>query len=115
MDQNCIFCKIANGKVPATLLYEDDLIAAFPDINPVVATHILVVPKLHIATLAEVLPEHEAAMGRMVAVANRLAAENGSPEGCRVIINNRRIGRQEVLHVHMHVLGGSKPLGSILP
>lgn len=114
MQHDCIFCKIAHGVIPATLLYQDDWVAAFADINPIAPVHLLVVPKAHIASLAEVTAADEPALGRMLAVAHQLAAEHGSPEGCRVIINNGRIGQQEVPHLHMHVLGGSAPLGRML-
>lgn len=114
MNNDCIFCKIVQRTIPAKWLYEDELIIAFPDINPQAPVHILVVPKVHIASLAQVRAEHEKALGRMLSVADRLAAENGSPEGCRVIINNRTIGHQEVFHLHMHIFGGEKPLGRML-
>lgn len=112
---NCIFCQIANGQIPAKLVYEDEWLAAFPDIKPQAAVHILVVPKKHVSSLADVNAEHEMMLGRLLCVANRIAIEQGSAEGCRVIINNGKIGQQEVPHLHMHVLGGNKPLGRMLP
>ncbi|HZR01783.1 MAG TPA: histidine triad nucleotide-binding protein [Burkholderiales bacterium] len=114
-EANCIFCKIVRGEIPSKRVYEDDLILAFHDIHPVAPVHVLVIPKAHVDTLANALPEHEAALGRMMAVANRLAAEQGSPEGFRLIVNTGRIGRQEVMHVHAHILGGGEPLGPMLP
>ena len=112
---NCIFCKIANGQLPSKKVYEDDDMFAFHDIHPVAPVHVLVVPKVHIATLAEVQAEHEPALGRMMGVAARVAAEQGSPDGFRMILNTGRVGRQEVMHVHAHVVGGNEPLGAMLP
>lgn len=114
-DPNCIFCKIVRGEIPSRKAYEDDLVLAFHDIQPVAPVHVLIVPKVHIETLAEVQAEHEAALGRMMGVAARVAAEQGSPDGFRMIVNTGRVGRQEVMHVHAHILGGKEPLGAMLP
>jgi histidine triad (HIT) family protein len=111
---DCIFCKIARGEIPARKVYQDDLVVAFYDIHPIRPLHVLVVPKEHVATLYDCGPQHEAALGRMVAVAGRIAREQGASDGFRTIINTGRIGHQEVMHVHMHVLSGPEPLGSML-
>lgn len=110
----CIFCKIAQGDIPAKKVYEDEDIVAFPDIQPQRPVHILVVPKKHIESLAAVRPGDEVLLGRMLAVANRIATEQGSPDGFRVIINTGPIGGQEVMHLHMHVVGGQEPVGPML-
>ena len=111
---NCIFCKIIRGEIPANKAFEDADVIAFHDIRPQAPVHILVVPKMHIATLYDARAEHQLALGKMLAVAGRLAREAGADDGFRTIINNGRVGHQEVYHVHMHVLGGPEPLGPML-
>jgi histidine triad (HIT) family protein len=113
-DANCIFCKIVRGEIPAKKVYEDDEVIAFNDIRPQAPVHILVVPKAHLATLYDAQPAHQSALGKMLAVAGRLAREAGAADGFRTIINNGRVAHQEVYHVHMHVLGGPEPLGPML-
>ena len=113
-DPNCIFCKIVRGEIPSRKVYEDDEIFAFHDIQPVAPVHFLIIPKLHLPSLAEAGPEHAAVLGRMLAVAGRLAREQGATDGFRTIINTGRVGRQEVYHLHMHVLGGPDPLGPMI-
>ena len=114
IDPNCIFCKIARGLIPANKIYDDDELMAFHDIRPQAPVHFLLVPKAHIASLYEAQPAHQAALGKMLALAGRLAREAGATDGFRAIINNGRVGHQEVYHVHMHVLGGPDPLGPML-
>ena len=111
---NCLFCKIVRGEIPSRKVYEDDLVYAFHDINPLRPVHLLVIPKRHIASLADVSAADEPVLGRVLAVAHRLARENGSPDGFRVIINSERIGGQEVPHLHAHVVGGPEPVGPML-
>ncbi|MDR3056385.1 MAG: histidine triad nucleotide-binding protein [Zoogloeaceae bacterium] len=111
---DCIFCKIAKGEIPSQKAYEDELVYAFHDIRPLRPTHILVIPKKHIASLAEAGTVDEAILGRMLAVSHKLAAENGSAEGFRAIINTGRIGGQEVPHLHLHILGGREPVGAMV-
>jgi histidine triad (HIT) family protein len=111
---DCIFCKIARGQIPSRKVYEDEDIFAFHDINPARPVHLLVIPKRHVASLATVSEADAPVLGRMLAVAHRLASENGSPDGCRVIINSGRIGQQEVQHLHAHIVGGPEPVGPIL-
>ena len=113
-DPNCIFCKIARGQIPAKKIYDDDDVMAFHDIRPQAAVHFLLVPKAHIPTLYDATPAHQAALGKMLGLAGRLAREAGATDGFRTIINNGRVGHQEVYHVHMHVLGGPDALGPML-
>jgi histidine triad (HIT) family protein len=113
-DANCIFCKIVRGEIPSRKVYEDDEVLAFHDINPVAPVHFMLIPKQHVASLAHVREAHQAVLGKMMVLAGRLAVEQGSPEGFRTIINTGRIGRQDVFHVHMHVLGGKQPLPGMI-
>ncbi|WP_114649936.1 histidine triad nucleotide-binding protein [Pseudothauera hydrothermalis] len=110
----CIFCRIVSGEIPAKKIYEDDLVLAFHDINPVAPVHFLVIPKAHVASMAELNAEHEAVMGRVMTVAARLAREQGATDGFRTIINTGRVGRQEVYHLHVHVIGGPDVLPAML-
>ena len=111
---DCLFCKIARGEIPSRKAYEDDLVYAFHDIHPLRPVHLLVIPRRHIASLAEAEAADEPALGRMLAVARRLAQENGSTDGFRLIINTGRFGGQEVPHLHAHIVGGSEPVGPML-
>jgi histidine triad (HIT) family protein len=113
-DPNCIFCKIVRGEIPAQKVYEDDEVLAFPDIRPQAPVHLLVIPKAHLANLYDATAAHQSSLGKMLAVAGRLAREAGAADGFRTIINTGRVGHQEVYHVHMHVLGGPEPLGPML-
>jgi histidine triad (HIT) family protein len=108
-DPNCIFCKIAAGQIPARKVYEDEELLVFHDINPWAPVHVLVIPKQHVATLADTGPEHEALLGRMLALAPRLMRDLGVTNGFRVVVNNGPDGGQEVYHLHMHVMGGPRP------
>ena len=108
MIEETIFSKIIRKEIPSEMLYQDELVTAFRDINPKMPTHILIVPNRHIPTVNEVSDEDEAAMGRMLTVARRLARKEGINEsGYRLIINCGEHGRQEVPHIHMHLLGGN--------
>ncbi len=107
---DCIFCKIVEGKVPSRKVYEDDDMFAFHDIHPLTPVHFMIVPKRHIASLAEATEADAPVLGRMLAVAARLAREQGSPDGFRTVVNTGRIGRQDVYHLHIHILGGPDPL-----
>ena len=109
VDPNCIFCKIVAGQIPAKKAYEDDELLAFHDIHPWAPVHVLIIPKQHIATLADVGPEHEALLGRMLALAPRLMKALGVTNGFRTVVNTGRDGGQEVYHLHMHVMGGPRP------
>ncbi|HRP95385.1 MAG TPA: histidine triad nucleotide-binding protein [Rhodocyclaceae bacterium] len=110
----CIFCKIAGGEIPAKKLYEDDDVVAFHDIRPIAPVHFLVIPKLHVASMAELGPEHVELMGKVMTVAAKLAREQGCADGFRTIINTGRVGRQEVYHLHVHILGGPEVLPAML-
>jgi histidine triad (HIT) family protein len=107
---DCIFCKIVSGAIPSRKVYEDEQVLAFHDISPLAPVHFMIIPKAHVASLAECGPEHEAVLGHIFALAGRLAKEQGSPEGFRTIVNTGRIGRQDVYHLHVHIIGGPNPL-----
>jgi histidine triad (HIT) family protein len=113
-DPNCLFCRIARGEIPSRKVYEDDEILAFHDIRPIAPVHFLLIPKLHVASLAEVDASHAPVLGRLLALTGRLAREQGAADGFRTIINTGRVGRQEVYHLHVHVVGGPQPLGPML-
>ena len=112
-DPDCIFCKIVAGKIPSKKLHEDDELLAFHDINPWAPVHFLIIPKEHLESLADTHARHELLLGRMMLLAPRLALEAGcnpgTEGGFRVLVNNGREGGQEVLHLHMHVMGGPRP------
>lgn len=108
---NCIFCKIVAGEIPSEQVFEDDAVVAFRDVSPQAPTHVLVVPRAHVASLWE-LDEPELA-GRLLSAAARIARDLGLEEGWRLIANTREHGGQEVPHLHLHVLGG-RPLGPML-
>ncbi|MCL2882961.1 MAG: histidine triad nucleotide-binding protein [Coriobacteriia bacterium] len=104
---DCIFCQIAKGEVPARVVYEDDEVVAFEDINPQVPVHVLVIPRQHYNDIGDDVPE--ALLGHLLAVAARVAQEKGVAEtGYRLLTNIGEDGRQTVGHLHMHVLGGAK-------
>lgn len=111
---DCIFCKIVEGGIPSRKVYEDDEILAFHDIQPVAPVHFMIIPKRHVASLAEVTGEHAPVLGRMMALAARLAREQGATDGFRTIINTGRVGRQDVYHLHIHIIGGSEVLPRML-
>jgi histidine triad (HIT) family protein len=113
--QDCIFCRIVRGELPSKKVYEDDDVLAFHDIHPLAPVHFMLVPKRHIASLADATPDDAPVLGKMMALAGRLAREQGSPDGFRTIVNTGRIGRQDVMHLHIHVVGGPNPLGLMLP
>ncbi len=112
---DCIFCRIARGDIPAKKVYEDEDIFAFHDIQPQAPVHFMIIPKQHIASLNEADMSHQAVLGKIMAKAGELARSQGLTDGFRTIINTGRIGRQEVYHLHVHILGGPDPLGSMLP
>lgn len=108
-DPNCIFCKIVAGQIPSKKVHEDDQVLVFHDIHPWAPVHILLIPKLHIPSLAEVTPAHAALLGHMTALAPRLMKELGVTNGFRTVINTGPDGGQEVYHLHMHAMGGPRP------
>lgn len=105
--RDCIFCRIAAGEIPADKVYEDEQVVAFRDIQPKAASHLLLIPKQHIASLMELNHEHDALMAHMMALLPMLARAEGLEQGFRTIINTGKMGGQEVAHLHMHLLGGS--------
>ena len=111
---DCLFCKIARGEIPSRKVYEDEDVFAFHDIQPLTPVHFMIIPKLHLPSLAEADLSHQAVLGKMLALAGRLAREQGLPDGFRCVINTGRIGRQEVYHLHVHILGGPQPLGAMI-
>jgi histidine triad (HIT) family protein len=108
-DPNCIFCKIIAGQIPCRKVHEDDELLVFHDIAPWAPVHFLIIPKVHVATLYDTDDSHAAMMGRMIALAPKLAREQGVVNGFRIVVNTGRDGMQEVQHVHMHVMGGPRP------
>jgi len=104
---DCLFCKIVNREIPASIVYEDERILAFNDINPQAPTHVLVVPKAHIATLNDVSPEDDQIVGELVRRAAAIAKTRGiSAGGFRTVFNTNREAGQTVFHIHLHLLGG---------
>jgi len=107
---DCIFCKIAAGQIPGSKVYEDDEVLAFHDIHPFARVHFLIIPKAHVASLADCTAEHERLLGKMLLLAPRLAKEQGLETGFKTLINTGRGGGQEVFHIHVHVFGGGDPV-----
>jgi histidine triad (HIT) family protein len=105
MSADCIFCKIVNGSIPAKKIYEDEDVIAFNDINPSARVHFLIVPKLHVESLASCEAQHQALLGKMLLLAPKLAKEQGLA-GFKTLINTGKDGGQLVFHIHVHVLGG---------
>jgi histidine triad (HIT) family protein len=108
-DPNCIFCKIVAGQIPSKKAFEDPELLVFHDINPWAPVHVLVIPKQHVASLYDVGPQHDALLGRMLGLAPKLMRELGVGNGFRTLINTGEDGRQEVQHLHIHVMGGPRP------
>jgi histidine triad (HIT) family protein len=102
----CLFCKIIAGEIPSKVVFEDDLTYAFRDINPQGPTHVLVVPRKHIASLAEASTEDEGLLGYLHLIAARIAGSEGLTDGYRTVINTGPDGGQTVDHLHVHLLGG---------
>lgn len=117
--ENCLFCKIAAKQIPASIVYEDDDLLAFKDIHPAAPVHLLIIPKLHVATLSDCTEAHTAVLGKMLALAPKLAAEHGCAVthdsegkpggGYKTLINSGPDGGQEVYHLHLHLIGGAHP------
>lgn len=104
---DCIFCNIIAGEIPSDIVYQDDEVIAFPDINPLAPTHLLIVPRKHISSLVDLSKEDLPLSGQMIDVANQLAKSGGiSESGYRLVINCGRQGGQGVDHLHLHLLGG---------
>jgi histidine triad (HIT) family protein len=109
MSDNCIFCKIVAGEIPAKLIYEDSDLIAFHDIHPAAPVHFMIVPKEHIVSLADAHARHEMLLGRILLLAPILAKKQGLDDGFRTIINTGKGGGQEVMHLHVHIMGGGGP------
>jgi histidine triad (HIT) family protein len=110
--EDCIFCKIINGKIPGDFVYRDDEIIVIRDIHPLTPTHLLVIPAKHIASLTDLSPMDNTLMGNMIAVANKVAKEQGiSESGYRLVVNSGKDAGQLVAHLHIHVLGGRQMSG----
>ena len=117
--ENCLFCKIAAKQIPASVVYECDALMAFKDINPAAPVHLLVIPKIHVATLSDCDASHAELLGKMMALVPRLAAEHGCAVtydadgtpggGFKTMINSGPDGGQEVYHLHLHLYGGPRP------
>ena len=116
---NCIFCKIVAKQIPSSIVYEDDDLLAFKDINPAAPVHLLIIPKQHVATLSDCGTEHADVLGKMLALVPQLAAEHGCAVtvdadgqrsgGFKTLINSGPDGGQEVYHLHLHMYGGPRP------
>ncbi|UYM14952.1 histidine triad nucleotide-binding protein [Endozoicomonas euniceicola] len=104
---SCLFCKMVEGEIPTNKVYEDDELLAFRDINPQAPTHILIIPKKHIATLNDTSVDDQLLLGKIMLKARELATEEGlADDGYRVVLNCNRHGGQSVHHIHLHLLGG---------
>lgn len=112
-DPDCLFCKIIRGQIPSRKVYEDEDVFAFHDIRPAAPVHFLIVPRLHVHSMAGVTEEHAALLGRMMVLAPRLALEQGCNPypggGFRIVVNTGDEGGQEIHHLHLHVMGGPRP------
>lgn len=105
---DCIFCKIVAGQIPSTKVYEDEVVFAFRDINPQAPTHILVIPKVHICSVAEISAENSAVVAHIFQVIPQIAAVEGLDNGYRVVSNCGPDAGQTVHHLHFHILGGKQ-------
>ena len=108
-DPDCLFCKIVAGNIPSRKASEDEQVLAFHDIHPWAPVHLLIIPKLHIATMSDLGDEHANLLGHMALLAPRLMQEQGVTNGFRTVINTGPDGGQEIYHLHMHVMGGPRP------
>ena len=105
---DCVFCKIVSGEIPSAKVYEDDTVLAFKDLEPQAPVHVLIIPKEHIASAAEITPENSGVVARIFEVAAKLSRELGLENGFRVVNNCGQDGMQSVRHLHFHMLGGKK-------
>ena len=103
---DCLFCKIVRGEIPCSKVYEDDKVLAFHDIHPVAPVHFMLIPTQHLESLAQAEEKHSALLGKMLLLAPVLAKEQGLNSGFRTVINTGRGGGQEVMHFHIHIIGG---------
>ncbi len=104
---DCLFCKIRDGEIPADLVYQNEEVLAFNDVNPQAPTHLLIIPKKHLSTVNDVKQEDEVMMGKLFSAAKQIAAEKGlSDDGYRLVVNCNEGAGQTVFHIHMHLLAG---------
>ena len=104
---DCLFCRIADGEIPADIVYESDSALAFRDINPKAPTHVLVIPRRHISTINDIEPADESLVGSLFSAARSIAADEGlADDGYRVVMNCNEAAGQSVFHIHLHLLGG---------
>jgi histidine triad (HIT) family protein len=103
---DCLFCKIVDGKIPAKIVTQDDRAVAFRDINPQAPTHVLIIPKKHIPSIADLTDDDAALIGHLHVVARQIAADEGLDEGWRLVGNVGPQAGQTVFHIHLHLLGG---------
>lgn len=103
---DCLFCRIVAGDIPANRIYEDERCIGFPDINPQAPTHLLIIPKKHIASMASATPEDTGLIGSLMAAAIEIARSEKLSKGYRVVVNTGDDGGQTVHHLHLHLLGG---------
>ncbi|MDH3493747.1 MAG: histidine triad nucleotide-binding protein [Acidobacteriota bacterium] len=109
MSQDCLFCKIVKGEIPSEFVYQDEHCVAFTDINPQAPTHVLVIPRTHVASLDESSNNEKALLGHLLLAAAEIARQNGfAKNGYRTVINTNDDGGQTVFHLHVHLLGGRK-------
>jgi histidine triad (HIT) family protein len=108
---NCIFCNIAEGKFQADIVYQDEDVVAFHDINPQAPVHILIIPRKHISTINDVEDSDAGLIGKIILTAKKIAKEKGIAEdGYRILFNCNKMGGQHVYHIHLHLLGGRQLL-----
>lgn len=106
-ENNCLFCKILAGEIPADIIFESDTAIAFRDINPQAPQHVLIIPRKHVATINDIEPDDEAIVGSLYSAARAIAAQEGiADEGYRTVMNCNEAAGQTVFHLHLHLLGG---------
>ena len=106
---DCLFCKIRDGEIPSEIVYENEHVLAFNDINPVAPVHILIIPKIHISTLNDLEKDHTQTMGELFLAAKAIASKEGlSDSGYRTVFNCNKDAQQTVFHIHLHLIGGRK-------
>ncbi len=107
MNTNCIFCKIINREIPSKIVYEDEDVLGFYDINPQAPVHVLIIPKKHIPSLAEIKESDQMLLGKLIYTASNLSKKLAiSEDGYRLVINTNRDAQQTVFHIHLHLIGG---------
>jgi len=104
---DCIFCEIIKGNIPSTKVYEDEYVTAFNDLNPQMPVHVLIVPKKHIASANDIMPEDAELVGKVFLAAQKIAEKLGLKDGYRIINNCGKAAGQTVMHLHFHMLGGA--------